>query len=86
METGDVCGVITGTIGVIGVMFTEVSGHKSPIVKEITRKFIKTFKDKLGYIKCIDLRNEYINEKKCTLMIEMGAEILDDIIIKEKHK
>ena len=33
MATGDVCGVITGAIGVIGIMFTEVSGHKSPAVR-----------------------------------------------------
>jgi len=86
MATGDVCGVVTGSIGVIGIMFTEVSGHKSPIVKEMTRKFIERFKEKLRYIKCIDLKKEYINVKRCTLMIEIGAEILEDIILKERHK
>ena len=86
MSIGDVCGVVTGAIGVIGIIFTEVSGHKSPIVKEMTKEFIKRFKEKLGYIKCVDLKKEYINVKRCTLMIEMGAEILDDIILKEKHK
>ena len=86
MATGDICGVITGSIGVIGIMFTEVSGHKSPIVKEMTRQFIERFKEKLGYIKCIDLKKEYINVKRCTLMIEIGTEILEDIILKEKHK
>lgn len=86
MATGDVCGVVTGSIGVIGIIFTEVSGHKSPIIKEMTREFIKIFNEKLGYIRCVDLKKEYINEKRCTLMIETGAEILDDIILKEKHK
>jgi C_GCAxxG_C_C family probable redox protein len=86
MATGDVCGAVTGAIGVIGIMFTEVSGHKSPIIKEMTREFIRRFNEKLGYIKCVDLKKEYINEKKCKLMIETGAEILDDIILKEKHK
>ena len=86
MATGDVCGVVTGAIGVIGIMFTEVSGHKSPIVREMTREFIKIFNEKLGYIKCVDLKKEYINVKRCTLMIETGAEVLDNIILKEKHK
>ena len=86
MATGDVCGVVTGSIGVIGIIFTEVSGHKSPIIREMTREFIKRFNEKLRYIKCVDLKKEYINEKKCTLMIEIGAEILADIILKEKHK
>ena len=86
MATGDVCGVITGAIGVIGIMFTEVSGHKSPMVREMTRELINDFKEKLGYIKCVDLKAEYANVKRCTLMIETGAEILDNIILKEKHK
>ena len=86
MATGDVCGIVTGAIGVIGIMFTEVSGHKSPIVREMTREFIKRFNEKLGYIKCVDLKKEYINVKRCTLIIETGAEVLDNIILKEKHK
>ena len=56
LATGDVCGVITGAVGVIGIMFTEVSGHKSPSVREMTREFINNFKQKLGYVKCIDLK------------------------------
>lgn len=86
MATGDVCGVITGSIGVIGIIFTEVSGHKSPIVREMTKELINNFKEKLGYTKCIDLKKEYKDVKKCTLMIETGAEILEEIILKEMHK
>jgi len=85
MAIGDVCGVITGAVGVIGIMFTEVRGHKSPIVRECTREFIKVFQERLGYIKCVDLKKEYKDIKKCTLMIETGAEILDNIILKEMH-
>ena len=85
MATGDICGVITGAIGVIGIMFTEVSGHKSPKVREMTIELINDFKEKLGYIKCVDLKKEYADVKRCTLMIETGAEILENIILKEKH-
>lgn len=86
MATGDICGVITGAVGVIGIMFTEVSGHKSPRVREMTREFINRFNEKLGYIKCAELKKEYINVKRCTLMIETSAEILEEIILKERHK
>ncbi|WP_160688524.1 C-GCAxxG-C-C family (seleno)protein [Clostridium sp. C2-6-12] len=82
---GHICGVITGAAGVIGVMFTEVSGHKSPRVKEMAQEFISDFQEKLGYIKCDDLKKEYINVKRCTLIIETGAEILEEIILKEKQ-
>lgn len=86
MAIGDVCGVITGSIGVIGILFTEVSGHKSPKVREMTKEFINKFEEKLGYNKCVDLKKEYVNVKKCTLMIETGADILEEIILKEKQK
>jgi len=86
MATGDVCGVITGAIGAIGIMFTEVSGHKSPRVREMTRELINNFNEKFGYIKCVDLKREYKDVKRCTLMIEIGSEILESIILKEKHK
>ena len=86
MAIGDVCGVITGSVAVIGIMFTEVSGHKSPKVRGMTKEFINRFKEKLESIKCADLKREYVNIKKCTLMIEAGADILEDIILKEKQK
>lgn len=86
MAIGDVCGVITGSIGVIGIVFTEVSGHKSPKVREMTKEFINKFEEKLGYNKCVDLKKEYVKVKKCTLMIETGADILEEIILKEKQK
>lgn len=85
MGIGDVCGVITGAVGVIGVMFTEVSGHKSPRINEMSQEFISNFKSKLGYSKCDDLKKEYTNVKRCTLMIETGIEILEEIILKEKQ-
>lgn len=85
MATGDVCGVITGAIAVIGIMFTEVSGHKSPKVRAMTREFIKNFKEKMEFIKCVDLNRKYTDRvgRKCSLMIETGADILEDIIKKE---
>lgn len=85
MATGDVCGVITGAIAVIGIMFTEVSGHKSPKVRAMTREFIKNFKERMEFIKCVDLNRKYTDRvgRKCSLMIETGADILEDIIKKE---
>ena len=40
----------------------------------------------LCMLKCVDLKKEYVNVKRCTLIIETGIEILDNIILKEKHK
>ncbi|MDR5586259.1 MULTISPECIES: C-GCAxxG-C-C family (seleno)protein [Clostridium] len=83
MAIGDVCGVISGAIAVIGIMFTDVSGHRSPVVKEMTTDFINKFKNKLGSNNCIELRKEYRKSKKegtCIVMVETAADILEGIV------
>ncbi|AOR22521.1 C-GCAxxG-C-C family (seleno)protein [Clostridium taeniosporum] len=85
MAIGEMCGVISGAIAAIGIMFTNISGHKSPIVREMTTEFINKFKDILGSNNCIKLREEYKKSKEdgtCIVMVETAAEILQDIVIK----
>ncbi|MBW6410497.1 C-GCAxxG-C-C family (seleno)protein [Clostridium weizhouense] len=83
MGIGDVCGVISGSIAVIGIMFTEISGHKSPIVRELTREFINVFKEKLGSNNCIELRKEYRrSDDGCIVMVETAADVLENVISK----
>ncbi|SFC43293.1 C-GCAxxG-C-C family (seleno)protein [Clostridium uliginosum] len=85
MAVGDVCGVISGSIAVIGIMFTEVSGHKTPAVRDMTREFIKIFKERLGSNNCIELRKQYRkSEDGCIVMVETASEVLEKIIQKGK--
>ncbi|EES47908.1 C-GCAxxG-C-C family protein [Clostridium botulinum] len=88
MAIGDVCGVISGAIAVIGIMFTDISGHKSPIVKKMTTEFINKFKNKLGSNNCIELRKEYRKSKKegtCIVMVETAADILECIVNRDNN-
>lgn len=81
MATGAVCGAISGAVAVLGVMFTEERGHKSPKVRSMTQEFIKRFKEELGYINCKELKTKIANpeEKSCSNMIAVSAEILEKI-------
>ena len=82
MASGGVCGAISGAVAVLGIMFTEERGHKSPKVRAMTQEFIKRFKEEMGYIDCRDLKTKIVNpeEKACSHMIEVSVEILESII------
>jgi C_GCAxxG_C_C family probable redox protein len=84
MASGSVCGAISGAVAVLGIMFTEERGHKSPKLRAMTQEFIKRFKEEMGYIDCRDLKTKIVNpeDKSCSRMIEVSAEILESIIKK----
>lgn len=85
MAIESVCGAATGAISVLGIMFTEISGHKSPRVKELTKEFMNRFENKLETLNCSKLKELYRNDEvKCLRMVEVAGEILEDIITKEK--
>lgn len=85
MAIESVCGAATGAIAVIGIMFTEISGHKSPIVKELTQEFMSEFEKALGTLVCDKLKEEYReDEVRCLRMVEVAGKILEDIITREK--
>lgn len=84
MAVEDVCGAVTGSIAVIGIIFVIEKAHESDKVKKITGEFIKRFDDKLGTKNCKILKDKYRNDDvRCLKMIETAADILDDIIKKE---
>ena len=82
MGSGCTCGTLVGAAAVIGVMFTEVSGHKSPQVRAMIQEVIRRFKAEMGYVDCRDLKGKITNkeERMCTHMIEVTSTILDDVI------
>ena len=77
-----ICGAITGAIAVIGIMYTDEKSHQSPIVKELTQKFMNNFKDKLQEYNCDKLKEKYKKDEefRCLYMVESSAEILQDLI------
>ena len=78
------CGAITGSLAVIGILFTNKRAHKGGRVKTLCQEFFKKFKEKLGTDNCTMLKAKYKNQEVgCRLMIETATEILDEIVIRE---
>lgn len=85
MGIESVCGAATGAISVIGIMFTEDKAHTTPKVRELTIEFMNKFKDKLRTHKCYELKKEYRNDQiGCSYILDSAAEVLDQIIKREK--
>jgi C_GCAxxG_C_C family probable redox protein len=84
MAIESVCGVITGAISVLGILFTEERAHESTRVKELTKEFFEKFEGKLGTKECFELKNKFRNDDiRCSLMIDTAAEVLDEIVHRE---
>jgi C_GCAxxG_C_C family probable redox protein len=86
MAIGSTCGVITGAVAVIGIMFTKNTAHKDTLVKELTKEFMEKFKNELGEYNCDTLKEKYKKdeETRCIKMIEISAKILEEIVQKNK--
>lgn len=86
MAIESVCGVITGSLAVISILFTKDRGHESDKVKNLTKEFFEKFNEALKTDNCAKLKKEYrTDEVRCSLMIETAAKILDEIVEKERH-
>lgn len=87
MAIEETCGVISGAIAVLGVMFIVDRAHESDRVKNLTKEYIETFRLTLGTENCRKLKETYRNDEiKCRKIIEEGAIILENIILRELHK
>ena len=86
--TEDVCGILTASITVLGILFTDKVAHQSPLLKEATVEYIKRFKSELNSTSCFTLKAMYRDEfVGCRDIIIQGGEILEKVIEKyEKQK
>ncbi len=84
MGIESVCGAITGSLAVIGILFTKEKAHEGDRVKKLCQEFFQKFEAKLGTDNCARLKEKYKKEDiGCRVMIETATEILDEIVIRE---
>lgn len=85
MAIESVCGAITGSLAVLGIIFTKERAHESDRIKELTKEFFNKFEEKFGTSSCNKLKEGYrTEESRCSVMLYSAAEILDEIIIRER--
>lgn len=84
MGVESVCGAITGSLAVIGILFTKERAHESDRVKNLCKEFFERFQERLGTNNCGKLKAKYKKEDTgCKIMVETAAEILDEIVTRE---
>jgi C_GCAxxG_C_C family probable redox protein len=87
MGIESVCGVLAGSLMVLGRLFIKETAHKHPEIKELSKELFDTFQKEMGDILCKPLKDNYrTEEKECREVILKGAEVLDKIIIRELNK
>ena len=84
MGVESVCGAITGSLSVIGILFTKERAHEGERVKKLCQEFFQKFETRLSTNNCAKLKAKYKNEDiGCKVMIETATEILDEIVTRE---
>jgi C_GCAxxG_C_C family probable redox protein len=87
MGIESVCGVLAGSLMVLGRLFIKETAHQHPEIKELSKELFDTFQKEMGDILCKPLKDNYrTEEKKCREVILKGAEVLDRIISRELNK
>lgn len=72
------CGVISGGVALIGLLFTWERGHDSEKAKEVTKDFVESFREELSSTNCKTLKNLFREEEqKCSPVVVKGAQILE---------
>lgn len=87
MAVEGTCGVISGALAVLGIMFVEERGHKSPIIKEVAKEYIDRFQKECSSANCTELKLKHrTDDKRCAYMVVKGGKILEEIIKEYNEK
>ncbi len=87
MGVENVCGVVTASLMVLGYLFVDDHAHQTPELKELAKELFNRYTKEMGSFDCKPLKDRYrTEEKKCYDIILKGAEILDEIVVREKRK
>lgn len=85
MAVEGTCGVVTGSITVLGLLFTKERAHESDRIKLLTQEYIDKFNKILKTENCLELKNNYrTEEERCAKILYSGAEVLDEIVTRER--
>lgn len=80
------CGGVSGALAVLGIVFTKEKAHESDRIKLLAQEFFKSFEGKLKSSNCKSLKEMYRNDEiRCSKILYTVAEVLDDIVTREKN-
>lgn len=83
MLEGDVCGILTASISVIGILLTDGVSHNSPIMQEAVIEYKNKFKERFSSIDCrILVENKRKEDTGCSDFIIEASELLEEVVNK----
>lgn len=87
MAIESTCGAITGSLAVLGIIFTKERAHESDRIKLLSQEFFQRVQEKLNTINCKELKEKYRNDEiRCVSILYDTAEVLGDIIAREQSE
>lgn len=87
VDVEDLCGVVSGSVALLGIIFVDKRAYESQEIKEITEDFVESFRRELKTLNCKMLKDMYREEDaKCSSVVEAGGRVLEEVIIKYKSK
>ncbi|MGI5891166.1 MAG: C-GCAxxG-C-C family (seleno)protein [Bacillota bacterium] len=86
MGVEHLCGAVAAGVAILGYMFIENIAHEGETIKRLTGEFIERYREEMGDILCKPLKDSYrTDETQCFDVIVKAAEILDDIVLRERN-
>jgi len=84
MAIGSVCGALTASVMVLGLLFVKKKAHESSKIKTLTQELFNAYRKEMKDIHCGPLKAKHRTEElKCKNVIVKAAEILDRMIARE---
>ena len=83
MRIKSICGAVTGSLAVIGILFNSEVYAKQERMKRIAEEFLEKFEKRYGHLECSVLRDKYRDPViGCETTVRMAAELLERLIEK----
>ena len=83
VRCGEICGAISGAVMAIGAAAKQSRNDSSALtnVASLTKKTTGAFRDKFGFVRCLDLKRAGV---PCDDLIAFGAETAEELIKGER--
>lgn len=86
MAIGSVCGAVTGSLMVLGLLYAGKLEKATALKTEVTKPFLNKVRKKLGGLTCAYNKGKYAtkNPFDCSYVINALAECLDEVRAKQQ--
>lgn len=78
----DLCGVVSASIAVLSVMFTNEVAHQSPLLKKLVIEYLEKVDSTFGSKICVDIKRDHRDHvlNSCNEVVYKNADILAEVI------